>query len=443
MLKQTTFFVLLLVCEVYNSKAQTGEPGKNFNEISQAKNEYYNRVGKDKPGYKQFKRWEWYYSTRTGPGGVLLDNQQMNLAALRNSSANRSSLNAKTDANTGGWSIIGPTSVSSNNKGIGRINRIAFHPTNVNTLYVAGATGGLWITTDGGANWYSYSEGIPNMALSGVAVNYNNTAEIYILTGDADDGKRSNGVLKTYDGGFTWYRTSLRWTLDNNAFAYKLLMHPTNPALLMIPTSKGIFRTTNGGSTWDSTETGFHFYDMEFQPGNPSIVYACGRSSDSIIVMKSSNAGQTFTRTHAIRRLRNFDNEVSSNRSALAVTAANSSYVYLMTGPCTDAGEFQGFYRSTDIGETFTLRTNTPNILGGSSTGDNADDQEGYDMAVVASPTNANRVACGGIRLWTSTTGGTSFSFQDDYVSTLSYYHPDIHDLVYHPLDNTKLYMCG
>ncbi len=81
--------------------------------------------------------------------------------------------------------------------------------------------------------------------------------------------------------------------------------------------------------------------------------------------------------------------------------------------------------------------------MGGSSLGSDDKDQENYDLAIAVSPSNTNNVACGGIRLWTSTNGGSSFSFQDDYVSAASYYHADIHDLAYHPLDNTKLYMCG
>ena len=434
--------------------AHTQQPKENFREIRQRMNAHYNRVGKNAPDYKQWKRWEWYYSTRTGENSTIVDNQQLNQEALRTSSANPINLLESTLANTGAWTAIGPSSVNSDNKGIGRVNRIAYHPTNENIMYVAGATGGLWITTDAGANWFSYSEGIPNMSLSGVAVDYTNTNILYILTGDADAsgsgargqfeyGKTSTGILKSYDGGFTWYRTGLRWRETSNMNGYKLLMHPSNPNILLVATNKGIYRTANGGTTWDSTLNSNRFYDIEFHPTNPSIVYASGTSSDSIIVMKSTNTGVSFTQTHAIRREKNYDDNDVINRSALAVSPANSNFVYLLAGPCTAAGKFQGFYRSTDAGETFALRTNTPNILGGSAVGSDARDQHNYDLCVAVSPTNINRVASGGIRLWTSTTGGSSFSFQDDYVSSLSYYHVDIHEMSYHPLNSNKLYMCS
>jgi photosystem II stability/assembly factor-like uncharacterized protein len=450
-MKRVYLFLIMVLISNGHLYAQAGS-GKNFYEISREQNDYYNRVGKDKPGYKQFKRWEWYYSTRMGEGGLLVDNHQLKQNAVRRISANRPHGTGSADVNTGGWTQVGPTFVNSADKGIGRANRIAFHPSNPNILYVAGATGGLWISSDAGQNWFSYSEGIPNMALSGVAVDYTNTNIIYILTGDADDsggggqmqfGKPSIGILKSYDGGFTWYQTGLSWNETDNRLGYKLMIHPTNPLILLVATNDGIYRTTNGGTTWSQVHSGLKVYDMEFHPTNPAIVYASGTDASNIRVLKSTDNGQTFTETHSLTRVNNADGNSSANRSALAVSAANSSYVYLLTGPATAAGEFHGFYRSTDIGESFTLRTNTPNLLGNTSSGGDKKDQEGYDMAAAVSPTNINVVACGGIRLWTSTNGGTGFTWQDDNASATSYYHPDIHDLSYHPLNSSILYMCG
>jgi len=454
-MKRACLFLSILLISTGLLNSQTGT-GRNFYEISREQNEYFNRVGKDKPGYKQFKRWEWYYSTRLGGNGQLVDNHQLNQEAVRRMSLSGAGSTGLTNVTTGSWSALGPGFVNSADKGIGRANRIAFHPTNPNILYVAGATGGLWISSDAGANWFSYSEGIPNMSLSGVAVDYTNPNIIYILTGDADAafsgargqfayGKTSTGVLKSYDGGFTWHQTGLQWgeTGTGSYLGFKLMMHPTNPQILLVATNDGIFRTTDGGTTWTQSNTGQVFYDMEFQPSNSSVVYASATASDSIRVFKSTNSGQTFTATHAIDRVDDADGNNAANRSALAVSPANSSYVYLLTGPATANGEFHGVFRSVDAGESFTLRTNTPNILGGSSIGSDNNHQERYDLAIAVSPTNISQVACGGIRLWTSTNGGSSFTWQDDNASASSYYHPDIHDLTYHPLNSGILYMCG
>jgi photosystem II stability/assembly factor-like uncharacterized protein len=447
-MKKIILFISLFILIAPCSFAQT-----DSNYITRQKNEYYNRMGKNKPGYNQFKRWEWYNSTRLGPGGMIVNNQQLNMEALRSSSINRINSENAIEANTGSWVHIGPASVSSSDKGIGRANRMAFHPSNPDILYLAGASGGLWITQDGGQNWYSYSEGIPNMSLSGVAVDYTNPNIIYILTGDADDNggigssqavnKPSTGVLKSYDGGFTWHHTGLTWNITADVLAYKIMMHPTNPLILFVATNQGIYRTADGGSTWAVVSFTDIYFDMEFHPTNPSTIYATARISSYIRVYRSTDAGQTFSDMFSLGVELNGTGNSSLNRSALAVSPANPDFVYLLTGPATDEGEFHGFYRSTDQAVTFTLRTNTPNILGRSSTGNDADDQESYDMAVAVSPTNGNTIACGGIRLWTSTNGGSSFTFQDDNESATSYYHADIHDLVYHPLNSGILYMCG
>ena len=424
---------------------------RNFYQMSREANEYFNSPGKKKAGYKQFKRWEWYYSTRMGPGGKLVDNDALNQKALRN--ITNPVLNSQ-QSNTGSWTSVGPSTVSSADYGIGRANRIAFHPTNPNILYVAGATGGLWISQDAGVSWNSYSEGIPDMSLSGVAVDYTNPSIIYILTGDADSyfggargqfayGKSSIGVLKSYDGGFTWYHMGLRWSQTDEVLGYKLVMNASNPSILMVATNRGIYRTTNGGNTWDSTNTTQHFYDIESNPANSSVVYASGRSSTFIHVLKSTDAGQTFNETFALPMQQDGGGKNSENRTALAVSPANSNYVYLMAGPATGTGTFNGVYRSTNQADSFTQRAISPNILGRSSLGLDSVDQENYDLCMAVSATNVNNVAFGGIKLWTSTNGGSGFSYHQEIVSASNYYHGDIHDLAYHPLNNGILYMCS
>ncbi len=447
-MKMKYLIAALLILGGTELNGQAGS--RNFYEISRGMNKYFDSIGKKTPEYKHFKRWEWYEKTRVGAGGQIVDKSKLNLDALRSSPVNRTSA---TEANTGAWTALGPSSITSGNYGIGRVNRLAFHPTDVNTLYAASATGGLWITTDGGLNWYSYSEGIPNMSLTGVVVHPTNPAILYILTGDGDAvfsgarrqfryGKASTGVLKTYDGGFTWHRTGLQWAENQDSVGYKLMMRPGNPETIMVATRNGIRRSTDGGNTWASLLTGNVVYDIEFHPTNNSIVYASGTDASDIVFWKSTNGGQTFTATHTINREDNAEGDGSSNRSNIAVTANNTSVVYLLAGPCTAEGEFQGVFRSTDIGESFTLRADSPNILGGSSLGNDDRDQEHYDLALAADPENSNRIITGGIRVWTSTNGGTSFSWQDDNASITNFYHADIHDLTYHPLDPDILYMC-
>lgn len=426
-------------------------PLKKFTEIAEAMNRHYMDAGKNAPGYKQFKRWEWYYATRTGANGTLVDNAGLNKQAYLNSSINRINNLNRTEANTGAWTPVGPTLINSTGRGIGRANRLAFHPTDISTLFLATASGGLWKTTNAGATWLPLTDGIPNLCLSGVAVHPTNPAIIYILTGDADAGgggkdlpygKYSSGVLKSYDGGNHWTYTGLQWSETENKMAFKLIIHPTNPEILMVPTSEGIYRTTNGGATWSNSNSGTYFWDMEFKPGDPSIVYAGGHiNNTSVYLYKSTDHGQTFTNNSTIAGI--WGSNSRENRIAIAVSPANPDYVYALLGPSTGEGTFQGLYRSIDEGDNFSTRTQTPNILGRSMAGDDDKHQASYDLCIAVSPTNVNRVASGGIRLWTSTNGGTTMIAHDENETIQNYYHGDLHDLIYHPLNNNLLYMIG
>lgn len=47
----------------------------------------------------------------------------------------------------------------------GRITGIAIHPTTPSTMYVTGARGGVWKTTDGGATWTPKSDNEISLAI--------------------------------------------------------------------------------------------------------------------------------------------------------------------------------------------------------------------------------------------------------------------------------------
>ena len=446
---------IIFVSLISYTQAQSQPSGStDFAEICKERNDYFNRLGKNAPGYKQFKRWEWYHSTRLGAGGKLVDQQQLKRKALAESFNMVTKSGISQQAHTGDWSLIGPANVNSENRGIGRVNRIAFHPTNVNKLYLATATGGLWVTENAGTSWQSYTDGIPNLNLSGVVVDYTNPNIIYILTGDADSyfsgargqfkyGKATSGILKSTDGGLTWRKTGFDWNVQDDILGYKLMIHPTDPSILLVATNDGIYRTSNGGNTWVRETQNNTYFDIEFKPGDPSVVYASGITSSNIVFYKSTDAGDTFSETFSTPRLMGADGLNATNRSSIAVTPANSNYVYMLCGPATAVGQFTGVFRSTTSGDNFSLRTNTPNILGRSSLGQDGVDQESYDLALVVSPVNTNILISGGIALWTSANGGSSFGWQDPALNAASYYHGDIHDIVYHPLNNSIVYMCG
>ena len=384
-------------------------------------------------GYKQWKRWEYDHRTRLTGTGELVNDAQKNLEAYQPYLAELASQFSPWSA-VGNWTFMGPTGfVNGANgyaPGLGRLNMVAFHPTDGNTIYVGSPAGGLWRTTDAGSTWTSLTDMLPNLGVSGVAVHPTTPSTIYILTGDGDGSvTQSLGVYKSTNNGLSWSATALTWPVTSFVRGYKLLVHPTNGNILWAATTAGLYRTTNGGGSWTNTQTG-NFQDVECKPGNPAILYA---SADGTFY-RSTNTGASWTAvTSGIPS--------GINRMAIGVSPNALNTVYVLAGPATGAGTFKGVYRSTDSGVNFTLMTATPNILDGSTDGSTAGDQSGYDLAVAVSPTNADKLFTGGINVWESSNSGTTFTENAHWGLPFGgaigthYVHADIHDLVFNPVN--------
>lgn len=413
-------------------------PAEPFSKYSKQMDAYYERVGKRASGYKQWKRMQWYQETRLGPDGKVTDAARLKQEAINNVSFQSQQLRTtQNDLYMASWNFIGPNEVTSSDNGIGRVNRIVFHPTNANIFFVCTAGGGLWRTTNAGGSWISLTDGLPNINTSGMALNYSNTNIMYLLTGDADAassgargccefGQFSSGVIKTTDGGNSWTTTGLSNIISNPWIGFNIKMHPTNPDILMVASNGGIYRTVNGGASWTDVKSGY-FYDIEFKPGSPSIVYAS--TNDSIF--RSIDAGATWSGVYELPGSVN-------GRTELAVTSLDPNYLYAVCGPA-GTNSFRGLIRSTDGGENFTVQTTTPNILGRHQFGLDSDDQARYDLTITVSPSNKNHIIVGGIYLWQSTDGGITFSQVPPGLN----YHADIHDIRYHPLASNMLYHCS
>ncbi len=427
-------FLIILIALIAHNEAYTQHPKENFNEITKQMDAYFKKNGKV-AGYNQFKRMEYYYQTRVALDGSFVNTTQLKQSALQQTN-NMNGNGIGLMAYAGSWNLVGPTAVADDVNGIGRANRITFHPSNANTFFISSAGGGLWRTTNGGSSYTCLTNGLSNINTSGMAIDYTNTNILYLLTGDGDASgpggihalsKYSTGVLKSYDGGQTWYQTGFSFPETYGLLAYNLVMHPTNPNILMVASNDGIYRTTNGGSTWSKLNSGT-FYEIRFKPGSPSIVFTASKA----FLYKSTNNGESFESVGTELGSSNF------GRTAIAVCPSNANRVYILCGEAIGDDKFRGVFRYNDADETIVRTANTPNILGRDGSGIDPDDQSYYDLAVVARPDNSTQVLTGGIRLWRSANSGASFSF----ISNVGNYHDDVHDLSYNPLNNL-LYMCG
>ncbi|MBI4914040.1 MAG: glycosyl hydrolase [Acidobacteria bacterium] len=203
----------------------------------------------------------------------------------------------------------------------GRVVALAADPRKPEVWLAAFATGGLWITRNDGGSWEPLFDAEEAFALGDVAVVWGDPGvprTLWVGTGEPNASRSSYagaGVFRSDDGGKTWRNTGLR---DSHRIA-KVLVHPADPDTVYVAAQgplytegglRGIFKTTDGGKTWNGVlpggpRTGAADLLMDWK--DPQTLYAalwekdrkpwdfleCGAGSG---LHKSTDGGKTWTR---------------------------------------------------------------------------------------------------------------------------------------------------
>ncbi len=372
-------------------------------------------------GWKVFKRWEYLNQDLVQADGKL-PQPGSTLQEYEKYKTSHPVLSP-----SGNWNVVGPVSLPVNNtsqpNGMGRINSIAFDPVSSTTFYIGSPSGGLWKTTDGGSTWTVLISNLPTLGVSSILIHPANTSQILIGTGDRDAGDAPGmGVYKSTDGGSTW-------TVSNsgmgNLVVGMMIRLPSDPNIILATTSGGIYKSADGGATWTrkSSNTN-HYKDIKFNPGDPTIVYATENGK----FYRSTNTGDTWTQiTSGI---------IAGNRLVIGVSPNQPATVYLLM----TNGPFAGLLRSTNSGLSFTTQSTTPNIMDYSCNGTGNSSQAWYDLCIAVDQSNANTIYTGGINIWKSTNAGVSWTINSHWVGSSWGYgcapsvHADIHTLDWSPL---------
>ncbi len=274
----------------------------------------------------------------------------------------------------------------------GRVTALAVDPTNANVIYAGGADGGVWKTTNGGTNWTPLTDGEVSLAIGAIAIDPSNHNIIYAGTGEDNnnlDGYTGAGILKSTDGGTTWTNLPGPFvgpfdSITGGGSIGSLAVHPTSGQILLagvtLSGNDGVFRSTDGGTTWTNVlgGSGFPATGVVFDPTNgnnafAAIGYIGGNSANGIY--GSTDGGVTWTPLLVA-------NTAPAGRFTLALAPSAPATLYTAIANSND-GSLLGLYKTTNSGSTWTQLTTAPNYC---------NPQCWYDMALAVAPNNANVV---------------------------------------------------
>jgi photosystem II stability/assembly factor-like uncharacterized protein len=296
-------------------------------------------------------------------------------------------------------------------------------PSQPNVFYIGVNNGGVWKTTDYGHTWDPIFDDQPTGSVGDVAVANTNPNVVYVASGEGiqrPDLSVGDGVYKSTDAGKTWINTGLK---DGQQIG-GLAIDPKNEnivfaAVLGHPyganTERGVFRTKNGGKTWEKVlykneNTGA--IQVTIDPKNTNIIYADlwaarqgpwengawdGPESG---LYKSVDGGDTWQKL--TKGLPTFEDGLGRIGFCIAPSDPNRMYATCDVNPqkTPENGKKGGVYKSMDAGETWELVSQDPRIW-----------SRGSDFAEVkVHPNNPDIVYSADVDMWQSNDAGKTWT---------------------------------
>jgi len=253
------------------------------------------------------------------------------------------------------WRDIGPTRA-------GRARAIAGVPNHPNVFYAGFDNGGVWRSTDYGANWIPIFDDQSTGSIGAIAVAPSNPSIIYVGTGAGiirPDLAIGNGIYKSTDEGRTWQQLGLR---DSQMIA-AIAVDPNNPDRVFVAAlghpygpnfERGVFRSTDGGRSFEKVlfkDDYTSANEVLIDPRNPNVLYATlwsqqqsfiegqGFGNTGMGIFKSTDGGSTWTQLG--------EGLPAILQANIAIAAADSNILYATIAPLEGP---IGFYKSTDAG---------------------------------------------------------------------------------------------
>lgn len=356
----------------------------------------------------------------------------------------RSYLQSRADAsitsrrNVESWIFEGPTNVNGrvvDIEGVVKAGKII--------LYVASASGGIFMTDNDGQTWTPIFDNQVTLSIGDIDISKSNSDVIYVGTGEANAGGGSlaydgNGIYKSTDGGITWTHLGL----SQIGSVGKVAIHPTNNDIVYVAAmgklfnnneERGVYRTTNGGQSWEkihyiSDQTGA--IDLTINPDNPDEILAAMwdriRTPSNRIygginsgIYRSIDGGDNWNRITSALPI---DDQIG--RIGLSISESDPEIIYSTISRAD--GTQVGIYKSEDSGVSWNLKnaaglTSVPYMW--------------WFGKVYVHPSIPSLVFHPGYETQVSNNSGESFS------NVFNNVHVDQHAMWFHPTDPEIVYL--
>ncbi len=336
----------------------------------------------------------------------------------------------RNNANSVVWEFSGPTNIG------GRISDIEIPIDQSQTYYVGAASGGIFKTIDGGANWIPIFDEQEMLSIGDIEISKNNSNLLWVGTGEVNAGGGSlaydgDGMYKSTDGGMSWEAKGLPVVGSIG----KVLIDPNDDNTIFVgamgplfrkDTNRGVYRSTNDGDTWEqvlfvSDSTGI--IDMSIHPSNGDIIYAASwerirrpdnrqYGGETSRIYRSQDGGDTWVElTNGLP-----SNPSNKGRISIDISQSNPDVLYAFY---TDLiGNVEGTFKTSNGGDTW-VQVNS--ISNGTS-------YHWWFGGIFIDPTDENIIYNAGFVMGKSTDGGMTWN------STFPGVHVDQHAMAFNPL---------
>mgnify|MGYP006277803343 CR=1 FL=1 len=304
---------------------------------------------------------EWFFMQRAYPYGEI--NHEAYVDALSMARSMKKQMGSKDSAV---WEFAGPLNIG------GRLTDVEMHPSDMQTIYAGAASGGVFKSGNSGLSWTPVFDDALSLSVGDIAIAPSDAGILYVGTGEANAGGGSLaydgvGIYRSNNGGNTWEYAGLPHSRNIG----RMVIHPQDPDVVYVAAmgslfsdspERGIYRTLNGGDSWEkvlyvSDSTGG--IDVCLNPVQPDTVYAAlwervrrpdrrSYGGPTCGIYRSYDGGDSWT------ELSNGLPSPSPNAGRIGIDISRSDPNILYAIYADKTGYFDGVFKTDDHGDSWT-----------------------------------------------------------------------------------------